>query len=177
MVPLTHAYSRSSLMLRTFHPNITRPIHTWKTIKLPHHFNLDSFFTSIYFSQCFFVSFFASLFLYFFMPFFSFSLFHSFSLYLSLPLCFYFYLSLNLKFFFLSFYVFVQWLSYKYVYVYTHTHVYIYVYVCNIVAFIHTFIKFVYTYFLCKNSVTIKGLIDRCDKPIWRTRWKLWRHR
>jgi hypothetical protein len=56
----------------------------------------------------------------------------------------------------------LQQLTHKYVHVYTHTNVYIYVYTCDIVAFIHTFIKFVYTYFPYKNSVIIK----RFDGPM-----------
>jgi hypothetical protein len=51
------------------------------------------------------------------------------------------------------------------VHVYAHTNVYIYLYMCDIVAFIHTFIRFVYTYFPYKNSVTIK----RFDGPMWQT--------
>jgi hypothetical protein len=56
----------------------------------------------------------------------------------------------------------LQQLTHKYVHVYTHTNVYIYVYMCDIVAFIHIFIKFVCTYFLYKNLIIIK----RFDTPM-----------
>jgi hypothetical protein len=153
-------------MLKTFHPNINRPIHTWKTFKPPHHFISISFFTSNSFSLCFFNSLFAFLSLPFSLPLYLFiflnlffSLFTSLFLFLLLFESIY---CLYLSFYFF-FYVLVQWLSYNYVYVYAHTNVYIYVYMCNIVALIDIFIKFVYTYFLCKNSVTIK----RFDELVW----------
>ncbi len=68
---LWHMHTQEVLsMLRTFHPNINRPIHTWKTFQLPHHFISISFWASIFVSV--FLCFYVSL-----------------SAFLSLPLCFY----------------------------------------------------------------------------------------
>ncbi len=50
-----HMHTQEVLsVLRTLNPNINRSIHTWKTLKPPHHFIFVSFFASVnvFFSLC-----------------------------------------------------------------------------------------------------------------------------